>query len=765
MGHDDDVVRARSRRPARRAGELVWRLPLHAEYAELIKGRYADIVNAVENRKARRRSPPRSSCSRFVGDVPWAHLDIAGTAWDTGKAYAPKGGVGLRRAAARRARLPLAAFHPGNCRRGAARTALADSSSRTTARVAGAAAPTRSPRAAPSPRHRRSGRSTAADVALERAGASTSGPHAAHAAAPSCFANFKAIAAVGRRRVRRCRRASAPTLLIGYGDHVRQRRTARPRVRLQQRLHRLLPAAGRQRLRRGRCCSSTTSTRRRSSSTARTRPRPRRRSRRRVDARARRRSATRSSTSSAAARRASGRSSRPRSYNRRITRPTRPALAFTGPARRRPGLPGHRHGGRRLARRTARAASRPGAPRCRCEENYAGLRAALGRLRATAGYASGTTGYGRRRTTATGGRAPAKYGWVCEHDPYDPRFDSRRKHTALGRFRHENTAFRDRAGQAASCSTWATTAPTAASTSSSPTAPSIRRRTAEQPAGSSSQGTLYVAALGAGGAPHVRRRRRHEADHARPSGTGTWVRGARGRARRHATELRRAAVGATEYDAPLRHQPARRTSRSTPTARSTSRSTNNSTRQRRARLGPAAASRPATTRRRARSPGRTTQPAARPGRADAGEQGFSSPDNLVFDNGRQPLGRHGHLVQRALNKRRPVRVPRATTRCSWCRARGPNAGVGVPLRQHAGGGRGHRAVLHAGRVDAVPQRPAPRRDDRTSADAVYDGRETCTSCWPQRQPDSGPEPAPRRSPRSWQVTRVRAGRRRSPAPR
>ena len=32
---------------------------------------------------------------RFVGDVPWAHLDIAGTAWDLGRAYASKGGSGF----------------------------------------------------------------------------------------------------------------------------------------------------------------------------------------------------------------------------------------------------------------------------------------------------------------------------------------------------------------------------------------------------------------------------------------------------------------------------------------------------------------------------------------------------------------------------------------------------------------------------------------------------------------------------------------------
>jgi leucyl aminopeptidase len=31
---------------------------------------------------------------RFTGDVPWAHVDIAGTAWDVDRPYTPKGGSG-----------------------------------------------------------------------------------------------------------------------------------------------------------------------------------------------------------------------------------------------------------------------------------------------------------------------------------------------------------------------------------------------------------------------------------------------------------------------------------------------------------------------------------------------------------------------------------------------------------------------------------------------------------------------------------------------
>jgi len=93
VSNDDDWATAVAA-AADRAGEPVWRLPLHPEYAELIKGQYADIINAVENRKAGSITAAEF-LARFVGEVPWAHLDIAGTAWNTGKAYAGKGGNGM----------------------------------------------------------------------------------------------------------------------------------------------------------------------------------------------------------------------------------------------------------------------------------------------------------------------------------------------------------------------------------------------------------------------------------------------------------------------------------------------------------------------------------------------------------------------------------------------------------------------------------------------------------------------------------------------
>ncbi|HSS59657.1 MAG TPA: leucyl aminopeptidase [Solirubrobacteraceae bacterium] len=92
MGTDDDWCEEVSA-AGRRAGEILWRLPLHPEYADLIKGKYGDILNAVENRRAASVTAAEF-LKRFVGDVPWSHLDIACVAWDTDKAYAPKGGTG-----------------------------------------------------------------------------------------------------------------------------------------------------------------------------------------------------------------------------------------------------------------------------------------------------------------------------------------------------------------------------------------------------------------------------------------------------------------------------------------------------------------------------------------------------------------------------------------------------------------------------------------------------------------------------------------------
>ncbi len=93
IGTDDEWC-ARVEDAGRRAGELVWRLPLHDEYAEAIRSRYADIVNAVENRKAG-SIVAGAFLERFTAGRPWAHVDIAGIAWDNGRAYTPKGGAGF----------------------------------------------------------------------------------------------------------------------------------------------------------------------------------------------------------------------------------------------------------------------------------------------------------------------------------------------------------------------------------------------------------------------------------------------------------------------------------------------------------------------------------------------------------------------------------------------------------------------------------------------------------------------------------------------
>ena len=90
---NDDEWAERVRDAGETTGEIAWRLPLHPEYKDLTKGTVADLTNASEKRKAG-TIYAASFLEEFVGDRPWAHLDIAGTAWDVGREYVGKGATG-----------------------------------------------------------------------------------------------------------------------------------------------------------------------------------------------------------------------------------------------------------------------------------------------------------------------------------------------------------------------------------------------------------------------------------------------------------------------------------------------------------------------------------------------------------------------------------------------------------------------------------------------------------------------------------------------
>ena len=93
MGNDDALA-AKLAELGETTGERVWRLPLHREYADMVKGRYAQLTNMAERREASAIAGGEF-LHHFVGDTPWAHLDIAGTAWNGRRAYLDKGGTGF----------------------------------------------------------------------------------------------------------------------------------------------------------------------------------------------------------------------------------------------------------------------------------------------------------------------------------------------------------------------------------------------------------------------------------------------------------------------------------------------------------------------------------------------------------------------------------------------------------------------------------------------------------------------------------------------
>jgi len=72
-----------------RAQDLCWRLPLDDEYAEGLKSQFADVANI--GGRAGGAITAAKFLQRFTEKFPWAHLDIAGSAWKSG---ATKGATG-----------------------------------------------------------------------------------------------------------------------------------------------------------------------------------------------------------------------------------------------------------------------------------------------------------------------------------------------------------------------------------------------------------------------------------------------------------------------------------------------------------------------------------------------------------------------------------------------------------------------------------------------------------------------------------------------
>jgi leucyl aminopeptidase len=82
------------RRVANRAGDRVWPMPLFDEYRELLNSDIADFANT--GGRPAGAATAAMFLKEFTGGLPWAHLDIAGTAWaEEGKPYLPKGPSGV----------------------------------------------------------------------------------------------------------------------------------------------------------------------------------------------------------------------------------------------------------------------------------------------------------------------------------------------------------------------------------------------------------------------------------------------------------------------------------------------------------------------------------------------------------------------------------------------------------------------------------------------------------------------------------------------
>ncbi|HET8574921.1 MAG TPA: leucyl aminopeptidase [Candidatus Paceibacterota bacterium] len=92
FGRNEDVL-AEVKEAANRAGEKVWPLPIDDDFVQEVTSPIADVRNLGEG-----PGGGASTAAAFLEaftNYPWAHLDIAGVAWGSGKPYIRAGATGF----------------------------------------------------------------------------------------------------------------------------------------------------------------------------------------------------------------------------------------------------------------------------------------------------------------------------------------------------------------------------------------------------------------------------------------------------------------------------------------------------------------------------------------------------------------------------------------------------------------------------------------------------------------------------------------------
>lgn len=96
LGNDENLQKA-LREAGDSVDELLWPLPIHKDYAEKMKGQYADLTNSsTDGDRGAGALKGAAFIREFVGKTKWAHLDIAGPAFvGEPKKYEAKGATGF----------------------------------------------------------------------------------------------------------------------------------------------------------------------------------------------------------------------------------------------------------------------------------------------------------------------------------------------------------------------------------------------------------------------------------------------------------------------------------------------------------------------------------------------------------------------------------------------------------------------------------------------------------------------------------------------